>query len=115
MFYDMIQGYRETQRELAEMAEKTAAVDSEKGATLEQISAMVEQISREFKSKMIQVQPLMAELKVCFLSTYSCKFHAHRFHYGIIKLCTCKLLSLFVKSLWIWRASTVRRRQRLTA
>ena len=47
------------------MAEKTAAVDSEKGATLEQISGMVEQISREFKSKMIQVQPLMAELKVC--------------------------------------------------
>ena len=46
------------------MAEKTAAVDSEKGATLEQISGMVDQISREFKSKMVQVQPLMAELKV---------------------------------------------------
>ena len=53
------------------MAEKTAAVDSEKGATLEQISAMVEQISREFKSKMIQVQPLMQELKVALKSTYS--------------------------------------------
>jgi hypothetical protein len=46
------------------MSEKTAQVDSEKGATLEQISAMVEQISREFKSKMVQIQPLMSELKV---------------------------------------------------
>lgn len=49
------------------MAEKTAAVDNEKGATLEQISSMVEQISREFKSKMVQVQPLMVELKVIYL------------------------------------------------
>jgi intraflagellar transport protein 81 len=61
-----IEGYRDTQRALVEMAEKTAAVDSEKGATLEQISAMVEQISREFKSKMVQVQPLMHELKVSY-------------------------------------------------
>lgn len=53
------------------MSEKTAQVDSEKGATLEQISAMVEQISREFKSKMIQIQPLMGELKVsCFIYKY---------------------------------------------
>lgn len=51
------------------MAEKTAAVDNEKGATLEQISSMVEQISREFKSKMVQVQPLMVELKVNYLNS----------------------------------------------
>ena len=30
---------------------------------MEQISAMVEQIGREFKSKQAQIQPLMAELK----------------------------------------------------
>ena len=46
------------------MTEKTAEVDQAKGATLEQISSMVEQIGREFKSKQAQLQPLMAELKV---------------------------------------------------
>lgn len=46
------------------MSEKTAAVDQMKGATLEEISAMVEQIGREFKSKQLQLQPLMQELKV---------------------------------------------------
>lgn len=45
------------------MSEKTAAVDQLKGATLEEISAMVEQIGREFKSKQLQLQPLMQELK----------------------------------------------------
>jgi intraflagellar transport protein 81 len=34
-----------------------------KGATLEQISSMVEQIGREFKSKQALLQPLMVELK----------------------------------------------------
>jgi intraflagellar transport protein 81 len=58
-----VEGYRDTRRALVDMTEQTAAVDAEKGATLEQISAMVEQISREFKAKMVQVQPLMAELK----------------------------------------------------
>jgi len=56
-------GYRETQKQLIEMSEKTAAVDQMKGATLEEISAMVEQIGREFKSKQLQLQPLMQELK----------------------------------------------------
>lgn len=59
-----VEGFRETQRDLVEMAEKTAAVDQMKGATLEQISAMVEQIGREFKSKQQLLQPLMVELKV---------------------------------------------------
>lgn len=48
------------------MSEKTAAVDQMKGATLEEISAMVEQIGREFKSKQLQLQPLMQELKVIY-------------------------------------------------
>lgn len=58
-----VEGVRETQRQLAEMSEKTAEVDQLKGATLEEISAMVEQIGREFKNKQIQLQPMMTELK----------------------------------------------------
>lgn len=46
------------------MSEKTAAVDQMKGATLEEISSFVEQIGREFKTKQMQLQPLMVELKV---------------------------------------------------
>ena len=59
-----VEGFRDTQRELVEMAEKTAEVDQMKGATLEQISSVVEQIGREFKSKQQLLQPLMVELKV---------------------------------------------------
>ena len=45
------------------------------GSTLEEISAMVEQIGREFRSKQAQLQPLLAELKVfhyihTFMHTY---------------------------------------------
>lgn len=58
-----VEGVRATQRELIEMSEKTAAVDQLKGATLEEISAMVEQIGREFKTKQMQLQPMMTELK----------------------------------------------------
>jgi intraflagellar transport protein 81 len=58
-----VEGVRETQRQLIEMSEKTAAVDQLKGATLEEISAMVEQIGREFKNKQMQLQPMMTELK----------------------------------------------------
>jgi uncharacterized coiled-coil protein SlyX len=47
-----------------EMAERSAEVDQMKGATLEQISDMVGEIGREFKSKQAQLNPLMAELKV---------------------------------------------------
>lgn len=46
------------------MAEKTAEVDQMKGATLEEISAMVERIGREFRKQQTQLQPLIAELKV---------------------------------------------------
>ena len=46
------------------MAERSAEVDQMKGATLEQISSMVEEIGREFKGKQAQLSPLMAELKV---------------------------------------------------
>ena len=46
------------------MAEKTAEVDKRKGETLEEISALVERIGREFKEKQRQLQPLMTELKV---------------------------------------------------
>jgi len=46
------------------MSEKTAAVDQMKGATLEQISSMVEKIGRKFKEMQTQLQPLINELKV---------------------------------------------------
>ena len=58
-----VEGFRDTQRELIEMTEKAAEVDKMKGSTLDQISEMVDQIGREFKSKQAQLQPLMAELK----------------------------------------------------
>lgn len=58
-----VEGYRGTQRALEEMAEKTADIDQTKGLTLEEISTMVEQITREFKAKQSQLQPLMASLK----------------------------------------------------
>jgi intraflagellar transport protein 81 len=45
------------------MSEKAAEIDQMKGATLEEISAKVEQISREFRSKQTQLQPLIADLK----------------------------------------------------
>ena len=48
------------------MAERSAEVDQMKGATLEQISSMVEEIGREFKGKQSQLNPLMAEVKVIF-------------------------------------------------
>jgi hypothetical protein len=51
---------------LIEMAERSAEVDQMKGSTLEQISNMVEEIGREFKSKQAQLNPLMAELKVSY-------------------------------------------------
>jgi hypothetical protein len=37
------------------MAERSAEVDQMKGATLEQISSMVEEIGKEFKSKQSQL------------------------------------------------------------
>ncbi len=46
------------------MTEQTAAVDQMKGATLEQISQLVEQIGREFKNKQAQLQPILEDLKV---------------------------------------------------
>jgi hypothetical protein len=49
------------------MAERSAEVDQMKGATLEQISSMVEEIGKEFKSKQSQLNPLMAEVKVTIL------------------------------------------------
>lgn len=58
------QGYRDTQRALIQMSEQAADVDRAKGQTLEEISAMVEQIGREFKNKQTQLQPLIAEIKV---------------------------------------------------
>ena len=45
------------------MTEKAAEVDQLKSATLDQISNMVENIAKEFKSKQSQLQPLINELK----------------------------------------------------
>lgn len=70
-----IEGYRDTQRALVEMAEKTAEIDAAKGATLEQISAMVEAIGREFKLKQTQLQPIMNELKVIAGNPISISIH----------------------------------------
>ena len=62
-----VEGYRATQQSLEDMTQQTAAVDQMKGATLEQISQLVEQIGREFRNKQAQLQPIIAELKVnCF-------------------------------------------------
>lgn len=58
-----VEGYRETQRSLVEMTEKAAEIDQLKGLTLEEISSMVEKITREFKSMQQQLQPLIQELK----------------------------------------------------
>ena len=58
-----VEGFRGTQRDLEDMAEKTAEIDQSKGMTLEQISSLVEQITREFKQRQSQLQPLMASLK----------------------------------------------------
>ena len=58
-----VEGYRDTQKQLIEMSEKASEIDAMKGATLEQISTMVEQINREFKQKQQSLQPMMNELK----------------------------------------------------
>eukprot|EP01038_Epipyxis_sp_PR26KG_P004215 gene4215-5990_t len=58
-----VEGYRDTQRALIEMSERTAEVDQIKGATLEEISVTVEQIGKEFKKMQTQLQPLISELK----------------------------------------------------
>jgi hypothetical protein len=47
-----------------EATEQAAEVDQMKGSTLEEISQMVDQISREYRSKQAQLQPLSHELKV---------------------------------------------------
>jgi hypothetical protein len=52
------------------MSEKAAEIDQMKGATLEEISSKVEMISREFRNKQSQLQPLIAELKVLFSSNF---------------------------------------------
>jgi septal ring factor EnvC (AmiA/AmiB activator) len=62
-FFFITQGYRDTQRAIVEMSEKAAEIDQMKGATLEDISNKVEQISREFRSKQTQLQPLIGDLK----------------------------------------------------
>lgn len=59
-----MQGFRTAQKQLEDMTDETARVDSIKGATLEDISVMVEQIGREFRNKQAQLQPLITELKV---------------------------------------------------
>ena len=58
-----VEGYRDTQKALVEMSEKAAEVDQIKGATLDEISSMVDKISREFRQKQTQLQPLMSKLK----------------------------------------------------
>lgn len=58
-----VEGYRATKESLEDLTNKTALVDQMKGATLEQISQLVEQIGREFKNKQAQLQPLIMELK----------------------------------------------------
>ncbi len=63
--FSLTQGYRSTQKAIVDMTDKVAEVDQLKGSTLEDISSMVDQINREFKNKQAQLQPLMAELKVC--------------------------------------------------
>jgi intraflagellar transport protein 81 len=58
-----IKGARDEQEKVEKLTMATAEVDQAKGATLEQISQLVEQIGREFKNKQAQLQPIIAELK----------------------------------------------------
>lgn len=70
-----VEGYRDTQRAIIEMTEKAAEIDQVKGLTLEEISEKVELISREFRRKQSQLQPLIAELKASVLLCYFHDFH----------------------------------------
>jgi intraflagellar transport protein 81 len=45
------------------MSERTAEVDQTKGMTLEQISALVDRIGKEFRNKQSTLAPLVSELK----------------------------------------------------
>jgi intraflagellar transport protein 81 len=67
-----IEGYRNTQRALVEMTEKTAAVDQMKSSTLDEISAVVDSISKEFKARHAIIAPVMAELKVSYCHRRLC-------------------------------------------
>lgn len=58
-----IQGFRDTQRALVEMTEKSAEVDQLKGATLEEMSVLVEEIMRKFQVKKRELAPLVAQVK----------------------------------------------------
>jgi len=69
IFFLKKKGYRDTQKALIEMADRTAEVDQIKGATLEEISHTVEQIGKEFKRMQSQLQPLIMELKVRITKT----------------------------------------------
>lgn len=65
-----IKGARDEQIKVGQLTIATAAVDQEKGATLEQISQLVEQIGREFKNKQAQLQPIITELKVTIYNEF---------------------------------------------
>ena len=58
-----MEGFRDAKKALVEMSEKAASVDERKSATLEQMSDMVDSISRELPAKKEKLAPLIAELK----------------------------------------------------
>lgn len=66
------------------MTEKTAEIDQKKSETLEEISAMVEKINKEFKEKQKDLQPLISKLKV---NKYFSHFiYLIKFNYFIFRL-----------------------------
>ncbi|KAG5191213.1 intraflagellar transport protein 81 [Tribonema minus] len=58
-----VSGYRRAHAELVAKSEQTAAVDANKAETLEEISALVVEITHELKSRKERLRPLIENLK----------------------------------------------------
>ena len=58
-----ILGYADTKNNLEKVSEKKGEIDEQKGKTLEQISAIVQNIESNIKAKKNKLAPQMKELK----------------------------------------------------
>ncbi|CAM9341531.1 unnamed protein product [Ascophyllum nodosum] len=59
-----ITGYRKTHSDLVAKSEQTAQVDALKGKALQEISTLVDSITKDLKSRKERLRPLIEELKV---------------------------------------------------
>jgi Cdc6-like AAA superfamily ATPase len=104
------QGYRATQAAIVEATEQAAEVDQMKGSTLEEISQMVDQISREYRSKQAQLQPLSQELKVrvrvrvcvlvCLCTQAACRLQKSFLLFGVYNQYPQGCARTVAESLW---------------